>query len=219
MISRIPRLRTALRQGLPNAAAAFLWLLLAVAFVHRAIQEAGLLDRLLAGGLALVNGLLAMLFVARRQARRTAGLGPFLVALAVTVGPLLLRPSPAPFDWAHGERLRIPGLVLELLSLPWIVASLLSLGPAVGMGPADRGLRTGGTYRIVRHPLYAGELLCSLGYGVGNGSLANGLIWLLLLGGVLLRIHWEERLLADQYPDDYAAYRRQAPRRLLPFLI
>jgi len=158
-----------------------------------------------------VNGLQACLFVARRRARRTAGLGPFLAALAVTVGPLLLRPAPA--------GLRIPGLALELLSLPWIGAALLSLGPAVGMAPADRGLRTGGAYRIVRHPLYAGELLCGLGYVVGNVSLGNGLIWLLLLGGQLLRIRWEERLLDKQYPDGYDAYRRQVPWRLLPFLM
>jgi len=194
-----------------DAGAAFLWLLLTLAFLDRAGGEADLLGRLLAWALALENALAAVLFIVRRPAQRTAGPGPFLLALLVTIGPMALRPvcrTAAGFE--------AMGLILELLSLPWLVASLVSLGPAMGMAPADRGLRTGGTYRIVRHPLYAGELFCALGYVVGNASWRNVLLWLALLAGQFLRIRWEEELLHERYPQAYAAYCRCVRHRLLP---
>ena len=97
------------------------------------------------------------------------------------------------------------------------MASLLALGRAIGVAPADRGLRIGGPYRIIRHPLYAGELLCGLGYVIGHGSLHNIGLWLAILAGQLLRIRWEERLLIEQHPDGYAAYRCRVRWRLLSF--
>ena len=180
-----------------------------MAFLDRAGEEPGVLDRLLAWGLALESALTAVLFVLRRRAERTAGPGPFLLALGVTLGPLFFQPAGG-FETG--------GLMLELMALPWIIASLLSLGPATGMAPADRGLRTGGTYRIVRHPLYAGELWCSLGYVVGNASVFNVALWLALLAGQLLRIRWEERLLHESYPQEYSAYCQRVRWRLAPFV-
>ena len=199
-----------MRRRALDALAAALWLFLALVFLDRARGEPALAGRLLAWGLALQNGLLTVFFVLRRQAKRTAGAGGFLLALAVTAASWFFRPAPL--------GTKSLGLALELIALPWLIASLLSLGPALGMAPADRGLRTGGMYQIVRHPLYAGELLVALGYVVGNPSLANGLLWLLILAGQLLRIRREERLLSEQYPDAYTAYRRRVRWRLLPFL-
>ena len=198
-----------MRHRIGSGLGAVLWLLLALAFGERAMAEAGLAGRLLAGGLALENGLLALLFVLRREATRTSRPAQTLLALAVTTAPLLFRSANAGWE--------LPGLALQLLSLPWLVASLLALGRAIGVAAADRGLRTGGTYRIVRHPLYAGELLCGLGYVFGHGSLHNVSLWLAILAGQLLRIRWEEQLLIEQHPEGYAAYRVHVRWRLLPF--
>jgi len=191
-----------------SAAAAVIWLVLALTFLDRGMESTALPDRFLAWGLAVENGVVAALFALRRPAAKTAGALPFVVALLVTAGPFLLRPA------AGG----LKGVGLELGALPWLLASLVSLGPAMGMAPADRGLRTGGTYRIIRHPLYAGELLYALGYVVGNASWRNALLWLGLLGGQILRIRWEERLLRACYPEEYSAYCRRVRRRLVPFL-
>ena len=199
-----------MRHRISSGLGAVLWLVLALAFAARAVSEASLAERLLAGGLALENGLLALLFVLRREATKTSRPAHTLLALPVTAAPLLFRPA--------GTGWELPGIVLQLLSLPWLVASLLALGRAIGVAPADRGLRTGGTYRIVRHPLYAGELLCGLGYVIGHGSLHNIGLWLGILAGQLVRIRWEEQLLSEQHPEGYAAYRGRVRWRLLPFV-
>ena len=222
-----------------SAAAAVLWLVLALAFLSRGAEELGCEGAaaffaplrlcsptpLLSWALALENALAAVLFIVRRPAQRTAGPGPFLLALAVTIGPLLFEHGCEGAEELGGilsdlfpctSAQQLVGLVLELMSLPWITASLLFLGPAIGMAPADRGLRTGGTYLLVRHPLYAGELFCALGYVVSNASWRNILLWLALLAGQLLRIRSEERLLHACYPQAYAAYCRRVRCRLLP---
>jgi protein-S-isoprenylcysteine O-methyltransferase Ste14 len=192
-----------------SAVGAVVWLVLALAFAERALGETTGAGRLPAGGLALENGLLALLFLLRREADRTCGAGQFLLALAVTASPLLFRP--AEIGW------ELCGLVLQMLSILWLLASLLALGTSIGVAPADRGLRTGGPYRLVRHPLYAGGLICAMGYVISNISLQNTVLWLAILAGQLLRIRWEEKLLSEPH-EAYGRYRRQVRWRLLPFV-
>lgn len=83
----------------------------------------------------------------------------------------------------------------------------------------DRGhaVASGGPYRFVRHPAYAGTLLTSLAVPLLLGSW-----WALLSGGasavlVVVRTALEDRALQDELPG-YRAYAGHVRRRLLPGL-
>jgi protein-S-isoprenylcysteine O-methyltransferase Ste14 len=75
----------------------------------------------------------------------------------------------------------------------------------------DHELRTGGPYRFVRHPIYAGLLGLATG-----GMLAYGFgVWILFLvlavPWLLNRVRIEDGLMAQEFGDSYAAYRARVP--------
>lgn len=73
-----------------------------------------------------------------------------------------------------------------------------------------------GPYRIIRHPAYAGYLLIALGLGIGYSSLAGlAATLLVLLPGVVYRIHVEERFLKTHFDDQFQRYAAKTAR-LLP---
>ncbi len=72
---------------------------------------------------------------------------------------------------------------------------------------------TRGPYRFVRHPAYDGMLLQTLGIAVGFSSLLGGLAWLfLLVPGFIYRIRAEEKLLVDEFGEEYQQYARHTVR-------
>ena len=81
----------------------------------------------------------------------------------------------------------------------------------------DHQLVTHGIYRIVRHPIYLGAILVAIGIPVFVSSLDGLLIMLLLIPIVLIRIRIEERLLGDEFGEEYQAYRKRT-RKLIPFV-
>jgi hypothetical protein len=92
-----------------------------------------------------------------------------------------------------------------------MLAGLWSLGRSFGIAPADRGLVTRGLYRMIRHPMYASELVFNAGFLLANPSWTNALALLLIAGTQIARIVREERVIGDY--SDYAARVRW---RLIP---
>lgn len=94
------------------------------------------------------------------------------------------------------------------------VAIMLLAGTALGRGltavpiPNQHAeLRTGGLYRLVRHPIYTGLLLTSGAFTVGSGSGWRALAFVALLALLTVKARWEEERLTRRfaaYPD-YAA--------------
>ena len=96
--------------------------------------------------------------------------------------------------------------------------SALTLGTSLSPFPAPRTrghFTPAGPYRWVRHPMYVGVVVASLGYAAATASPARA--GLSALAGLFFdaKARHEERLLADRYPD-YPAYRR-ATRKFVPF--
>lgn len=116
-----------------------------------------------------------------------------------------------------GTRLLV-GDVLLLGGLVFAIAAVAFLGRCFGVLPDVRGLVTRGPYRIVRHPLYLGELVASLGIVVGARHWLPALLaWLCCLGLQLTRTHYEERALRAQFPE-YGGY-AQRTKRLIPGVV
>jgi protein-S-isoprenylcysteine O-methyltransferase Ste14 len=74
-----------------------------------------------------------------------------------------------------------------------------------------------GIYSIVRHPMYAGNLLVNVGLSFWLGSYAAALFAAIPLGLLMVRIALEERFLRRELPG-YGDYAARVPYRLLPGL-
>jgi len=72
-------------------------------------------------------------------------------------------------------------------------------------------LRTGGLYRLVRHPIYSGLLLLSVALTLTSGSLWTTAACAALVVLINAKARWEEQHLAARFPD-YAAYAARTPR-------
>jgi len=96
------------------------------------------------------------------------------------------------------------GMALAAVILSW-------LGRSFSITPQARRLVTTGPYRFVRHPLYVAEYVASLGVLVHFISPWTVLITLVQGYVQLRRMAWEERILAEAFPD-YAAYARRTAR-------
>lgn len=73
-----------------------------------------------------------------------------------------------------------------------------------------------GLYRWIRHPMYLSVLLFALPFALALNSVQAWSIWLVLLGTLLVKLHYEEHLLQQVFPQ-YSVY-RQGTRKLLPFI-
>ncbi len=93
----------------------------------------------------------------------------------------------------------------------------LSLRRSFGLVPANRGVKSGGAYRFVRHPMYTGYVFNHIGMLLIFFSAWNIAIyaatWLLLY---LRAIEEEKFLLTDP---EYAAYASKVKGRIVPGLV
>jgi len=162
-------------------------------------------------GLLVVNALFVIMYVTRREAKAiSTAPALWLLAFAGTTLPLLMRPTTVGDFAAIGNTVQMVGICL-------IVAALFSLQRSFGVVPANRGIRDGGLYRIVRHPLYAAELLALLGVVLANPSVRNALLWIVGCMLQCLRAHAEEAFLSADAA--YRTYRDRVRYRLIPGLI
>lgn len=198
----------ALWRVLSTAALVSLFVVFAIAHFER-WQSEGSVRGL---GLVLDQALLAALFLVRRPARRvTAAPLDWLLALGGTWLVLALRPGGQPLFG-----LDLPYLALQIVALAGTLLALGVLGRSFGVVAADRGVKTGGPYAFVRHPVYLTYLVGQIGYLLQCPTVWNLAVILLATACQLGRIRAEERLLrADPA---YAAYAERVRFRLLPYL-
>jgi protein-S-isoprenylcysteine O-methyltransferase Ste14 len=130
-------------------------------------------------------------------------------ALAILGAVSLREPGPdASTAWL------VAGEVIALASCGFLLASVLTLGTCFGVLPEVRGLVTRGPYKLVRHPVYLGELGACAGLVMGAPTAWNLSAAGVLLAAQLVRMRLEERALELEFPE-YAAYAAHTPR-LIP---
>jgi len=96
----------------------------------------------------------------------------------------------------------------------WALWSLRSLGRNVSVLAQARNIADRGPYRWVRHPLYVGELVSSLGVALTANSYAAIGLWLALCALQVYRALREEQVLLQALPA-YRGYRSRTAA-LLP---
>jgi len=112
--------------------------------------------------------------------------------------------------------LALAGEAIATVSCVWLLASVLALGRCFGVLPEARGLVTRGPYRLVRHPVYLGELGACCGLALASPTVTNGAVLAVFAAAQVVRMGLEERALTRAFPD-YASYAARTPR-LLPRL-
>jgi protein-S-isoprenylcysteine O-methyltransferase Ste14 len=132
----------------------------------------------------------------------------------------------SPLEWMYlpGLMTRLPwmqaaglGLILSAVALRvWTRAHLRGLYSGhVGVLAGHRLVQSG-PYRSVRHPGYTGFLLMTLGVAIGYSSLIGlAAVPVLLLPELAYRMKVEERLLTEQFGEEYRTYIRTS-KKLIP---
>ncbi len=131
----------------------------------------------------------------------------------VLLGVLLTAPRlPDPYG-ALTPFISLLGLVLMALAGVVLLVSFVALGNSLTASPLpkQRGqLVTTGLYSYVRHPIYSGLLLLSLGVVLDAGWWPQLVVALMLFLLLRIKAQFEESLLRKAYPK-YAAYALKTP--------
>ena len=117
--------------------------------------------------------------------------------------------------WLERPALQAAGLALWVLTPAWLLWADRHLARHFASAEAQRHVLTGGPFRLVRHPRYAGLLASRVAFAL---VFASALAWALFAAWawvVLRRVHREERHLRETFGEAYATYAARTPR-LLP---
>ena len=159
--------------------------------------------------------LVVALFAIRRRSLsgEHATFFPGLVAL---VGTFLLNVvAYLPVEDTTSTEALFASSAVVTLGTVWTIWSLAFLGRCFGLFPEARGLVTRGPYRLVRHPVYLGEILSAVGLLVVKPHVVIVLIFAVFVALQYWRTVYEERALTAAFPDAYPAYATRVSR-LLP---
>ena len=127
----------------------------------------------------------------------------FAIILSVGLPYLFTFGNPTPII---GDLISLAGVLLSM----W---SVISLGRAFGVAPADRGLVAHGPYRFIRHPMYAGYVITNLSVLIWNLTLWNLSLYVFIIITFVVRILLEERVVSD-----YDGYKEKVRWRIIPFI-
>ncbi len=158
--------------------------------------------------LLISEGAIIVLLVLRRPTENISTRPmDWLLAAAGTFSVLMVNSSGTPIAPELAAPLIFTGMAAH-------VFAKFSLRRSFGLVAANRGVKKGGMYAFVRHPMYAGYMVTHIGYLLYSPSLWNLMIYVIAWGLMIARIAAEERILMqDEVYQDYA---RQVPYRLAP---
>jgi protein-S-isoprenylcysteine O-methyltransferase Ste14 len=161
--------------------------------------------------LLVISESLGVFLILTRRFATTVSTRPldWALSFAAVNAPLLASPA-APSTIVPSQIasvIMIAGMIIQ-------ISAKVTLWRSYGLIPANRGIKTRGPYRFVRHPMYAGYTMTHIGFLLGFPSLQNSLLYLSTFLIEVARLMREELILRkDPLYRDYAA---RVPYRLVP---
>jgi protein-S-isoprenylcysteine O-methyltransferase Ste14 len=160
--------------------------------------------------LIMSEGLAIILILIRRPGTVETKPLPLFAALAGTSFPLFISPNGLDvIGSTMAAAIMTAGLAVN-------VSAKLALRRSFGIVAANRGIKIGGPYRIVRHPMYLGYMITQIGFLLSSLSIWNVAVYVLGWSFQLARIAAEERVLI--LDDAYRGYCGRVRYRLCPGL-
>jgi len=182
-----------------------------------ALTHGGAVDLLRSLGTAAICAFYALIiwcYLRRAPAIATSGsITAYVAAVVATLIPFAFPLLPAALP---GTGQQLAGDALLLAGTAWSVWSLRFLGRNLSVIAQARSVVDAGPYRLVRHPLYTGEIVSTLGLALCVGTAWAFAIWLALCALQVHRALREEQVLLQALPG-YRRYRSRTAA-LLPGL-
>ena len=161
--------------------------------------------------ISLLNIIVGIFIIIRKNVIKIGSIKSILISLPSFIcGGIIFKLSKSTNTWGlFSEILFIIGGIITL-------SSFLFLGRNFSIFPALRQIVTRGTYRIIRHPSYFGELIMIIACLIESKTIYSILLFIVFIPAIIFRIKEEERLLInDLY---YQTYKKTVKWRLIPFI-
>ena len=136
--------------------------------------------------------------------------------MAATAGMLFLPCFMRPVGASSGG-LALSGLAFELFGIALTQIARVYMGRSFGILPANRGVVSKGPFSFIRHPIYFGWMVLSIGYAMSYPTARNILLILVTLPFMVWRIEQEETHLSED--PEYRTYEKRVQFRLWPGVI
>jgi len=144
----------------------------------------------------------------------------------VWIGWLLLFSHGTKFSWLKqrfvpvNDTAAYVGVGIAIAGLGLAVWARFFIGrnwsPMIEM-KADHQLIRTGPYALVRHPIYSGFMLATLGTGITFGEVSGLVAFILVLAAWGYKAQLEERVLLQHFGIEYERYRQEV-KGLIPFI-
>jgi protein-S-isoprenylcysteine O-methyltransferase Ste14 len=153
--------------------------------------------------------------------------GFFRYTIPLFIGAYLLFKGPRlsdPLDLhiiPHSDPIAWIGVVLCIGGLLFCIWARFTLGrnwSGVVTFKGGHELITRGPYALVRHPIYTGILAMILATVIVLGHVAGVIALPFVFLGLWIKLRYEEKLMLEKFPDEYATYQRRV-KRLIPFVM
>lgn len=141
-----------------------------------------------------------------------------LYALPPLLLMLLILYGHVPFVGPIAELLAGPGLVA--VGATFFAAGIYELGSSLSPWPQpvkDGALKTEGIFSLVRHPMYGGLVIGSLGLAVATAEFERALLTVLLVLALDKKIEFEEKYMSQAFPE-YTSYKSKVTKKFIPFV-
>lgn len=159
--------------------------------------------------IAAINLCVGILFLIREPLKKSCTPSAIFVSLpSLVIAGIVLKLAAPIHHWSLPlEILFVTGTVIAILSF-------ITLGGSFALFPAVRTIVSGGPFRIIRHPAYAGEFLMVLSCALSQPTLIAAWPAMAIVPFIIVRILAEESVLKTD--SDYQSYSKKVTWRLLP---
>jgi protein-S-isoprenylcysteine O-methyltransferase Ste14 len=153
--------------------------------------------------------LFALFFAVRKTPPKQTNLSPrdWIIAFCGSFMQNALIPAPDVHDNILIEIFQAVGFLL-------CIGGALSLNESFGVVAANRGIKSKGLYKFIRHPIYAGYFFEAVGYLLQNITISNLIVMTVWTLFQARRIFLEEQYLSTD--PAYQSYKKKVPYRLVP---